>query len=293
VPPLLVCQPRLYPTTPLHTERAYLLQSLQTQDLHATAILKTITEHEQLLLLSDLTNAERRRVRKKLGWQKERLGQVTRQEQWVLGRLGQVAWEIQRGERRRVVQGLVGGGAGGFGFGCGNGNGHVNRNWNLGTGEQFNWQLATLHSLGNGWEGQQDWNAVQGNGWHGQNFVIDGAVQGQQQNGYGYFGTQGSGFGFSQSMPVSATNTTILLTPPLTPEENLSGLTRSSSLNDLDAMNDADGCDMRTPKPKEKRMSLPDLPTFSPVIWKEENNNDNNLEKQKGTSYIGYEVVPK
>lgn len=89
----------------LMTERSYLLNSLQREDAHATALL---SQHSFLTHTLSLLPLPAGREARRLQWQlkttQTRLHETTKQEKSILNRLGQITFEIQSRERRAAVE---------------------------------------------------------------------------------------------------------------------------------------------------------------------------------------------
>jgi len=83
----------------LHSERTYLLDCLQIQNRKATELLRSIPPLEERLIQNNSPSFERKRIRKRLGWLRQKLVETNRQEKRVLARLGQLTLEIQTRER--------------------------------------------------------------------------------------------------------------------------------------------------------------------------------------------------
>ena len=89
-------QPRSFED--LHTERSYLLSLLQNENFRATDLLRKIPPLEQSLELAQIPHV-RTKTKKRLGWLRYRLDEITRQEKAILSRLGEITYEIQSRER--------------------------------------------------------------------------------------------------------------------------------------------------------------------------------------------------
>jgi hypothetical protein len=92
-------QPQQRSYEELQAEHSYLVSSLRLEDYKATELLKNIKS-----LQEDLSQANRpayRNGKRTLGWMKQQLGETTRQEKTILGRLDQITHEMQ--ERRRLA----------------------------------------------------------------------------------------------------------------------------------------------------------------------------------------------
>lgn len=90
----------------LHTERCYLLSSLQHENDKATELLGKITKLEKLID-RDEPGSRVGRARKQLAWLKNRLYEATSQERAILGRLGEISQEIQCRERVGQIENEV------------------------------------------------------------------------------------------------------------------------------------------------------------------------------------------
>jgi hypothetical protein len=89
-------QPRSFEE--LHTERSYLLASLQQENFKATDLLRKIPPLEQGLVQTQMPQV-RTKTKKQLGWLRYRIDEITRQEKAILARLGELTYEIQSRER--------------------------------------------------------------------------------------------------------------------------------------------------------------------------------------------------
>jgi len=87
----------------LHTERLYLLNSLQHQNSRATEVLRNLPFIEETAVHSPDPRI-RRHARKELGWLRRRMREITGQEKSILARLGQLAYEIQSRERLTQIE---------------------------------------------------------------------------------------------------------------------------------------------------------------------------------------------
>jgi len=83
----------------LHSERLYLVNSLQREDCKATDLLKRITDLEETFDNVTIPSHIRKRARKQLGWLKYRMNETTRQEKSIIDQLGKVTIDIQQKER--------------------------------------------------------------------------------------------------------------------------------------------------------------------------------------------------
>jgi hypothetical protein len=90
-------QPREESFEELRAERSYLINCLQREDHRATELLRRATSLQELLLHSNQPG--QRRKKRTLGWMKYQLGEATRQETTILGRLIQVTHKLQDIER--------------------------------------------------------------------------------------------------------------------------------------------------------------------------------------------------
>lgn len=94
-------QPRSFDE--LHSERSYLLRSLQQHNSKATELLRRLTILEETIILSQEYHI-RRRARKQIGFLRYRIDDTTHQEMNILNRLGQLAHEIQSRERWNLIE---------------------------------------------------------------------------------------------------------------------------------------------------------------------------------------------
>lgn len=88
----------------LYRERSYLLNSLQHENLKATQLLRTLTPLEENLKIGYFP-VPRRKMKRQVGWLKQRLLGISEQEKAILVQLGQIAYHIQRRERETQVKG--------------------------------------------------------------------------------------------------------------------------------------------------------------------------------------------
>jgi hypothetical protein len=87
----------------LHRERAYLLDSLQHENLKATQLLRKLTPLEEYIK-REYYPFNKSKMRKQVSWLKRRLNKMSQQEKAILAQLGQVAYQIQMRERSTQLQ---------------------------------------------------------------------------------------------------------------------------------------------------------------------------------------------
>lgn len=97
----MILQPRQFEE--LHFERCYLLQDLEKANNKAIELLRQILSLEDLILQTT-SNGLRRKTKKRAGWLRNRVAESARQEQALLVRLGQLAYEIRSRERLTQIE---------------------------------------------------------------------------------------------------------------------------------------------------------------------------------------------
>ncbi|KUJ16181.1 uncharacterized protein LY89DRAFT_685218 [Mollisia scopiformis] len=87
----------------LHHDRAYLLNSLQHENLKATDLLRRRTILEENLAKGNFIFSKRK-MRSQVGWLTSRIQETGFQEKAILAQLGRVTYQIQRRERQIQVE---------------------------------------------------------------------------------------------------------------------------------------------------------------------------------------------
>lgn len=90
-----------------YTERSYLMQNLQSQDVRAKRLLSRLTSAEERLALAEVERTvpgEARRIRKEISLLKAKMAENAQQERLTLLRLSDLYVEIQGRERWTAVQ---------------------------------------------------------------------------------------------------------------------------------------------------------------------------------------------
>lgn len=159
----------------IFAERAYLLSSLQREDLRATALLTAIADiNVRMASGAPMRAREAKFLRRDLAAKRHAADMSGRQEKLILQRLGEVTLVIQQRERWCKVEREKGSGGG------------------IGSGARVEVGMG-----GNAWGG---WNGADVASWNGQQVLCEGQPQ-------GYYGGQG----WDQQLPAPGY---VMVTPP-------------------------------------------------------------------------------
>ncbi|OBT72360.1 hypothetical protein VF21_07502 [Pseudogymnoascus sp. 05NY08] len=146
----------------IFAERAYLLSSLQREDVRATALLTVIADlNARMASGAPMGGKEAKWLRRDLAAKRHAADMSVRQEKLILQRLGEVTLVIQQRERwwrvERERERVVGGGGGaGMGVNVGMG-GNAWGGWNGGDVVSWNSQQVLCDAQPQGYYGGQGW----------------------------------------------------------------------------------------------------------------------------------------